>query len=120
VERVPIVREVIRWVERSPMRIGNSRLRVFERDAADGARLRVIVGREPIGPAGAVQWHMSISSTWVECHRATPDRYPTWDEVAEARERYLPDELTFAMILPPRSEYVNLHATTFHLHEVPS
>jgi hypothetical protein len=64
----------------------------------------VFAGREPIG------WHMSISH---------PRRYPTWDEIKEARYRFVPDEVTMAMLLPPRSQYVNLHSNCFHLHEIP-
>ena len=65
--------------------------------------VRVLVGIEPAG------WHMSIS---------TPNRYPTWDEIKQARYDFVPDEVTMAMILPPKSEYVNLHNFCFHLHEI--
>lgn len=70
---------------------------------------RVIVGQEPTGPGGALYWHLSIS------HAA---RYPTWDEIKEARYRWVPDNVTMAMILPPRSQYVNIHPNCFHLHEI--
>lgn len=52
--------------------------------------------------------HISISAT---------DRYPTWDEVASVRD-YLAPEMRMVMHLPPTSEYVNVHATTFHLWQV--
>lgn len=55
------------------------------------------------------KWHLSIS------HRS---RYPTWDEIKEARYRFIPDNVTMAMILPPRGEYVNVHPNCFHLHEI--
>lgn len=55
------------------------------------------------------KWHLSIS------HR---DRYPSWDEIREARYRYVPNHVTMAMLLPPRSEYVNIHPNCFHLHEI--
>lgn len=54
-------------------------------------------------------WHVSVSH---------PSRYPTWDEMASARERFTPDHVTMAMVLPPRSEYVNLHNTCLHLWEI--
>jgi hypothetical protein len=72
-------------------------------------RCRVIVGREPIGAGGELKWHLSIS------HRA---RYPTWDEIREARYRFIPNDVTVAMILPPKEEYVNFHENCFHLHEI--
>lgn len=53
-------------------------------------------------------WHMSISHS---------ERYPTWDEVSEARYRFVPDEVTMVMHLPPRGEYVNIHPNCFQLHE---
>ena len=50
--------------------------------------------------------HLSISH---------PERYPTWDEIKEARERLLPLGETFAMIFPPVHLYVNEHPNCFHL-----
>jgi hypothetical protein len=82
--------------------------RVFYRNVTDG-RLRVIVGHEPPG------WHLSISHAG---HNGKLTRYPTWDEIADARYRLLPDPVTMALILPPPGEYVALHDTTFHLHEI--
>lgn len=80
------------------------------RKVHDGT-LRSIVAHEPIG------WHLSIS--WTGASSATRKRYPTWDEIADAREQLLPVDLCFAMHLPPADEYVALHDTTFHLHECP-
>ena len=57
----------------------------------------------------AGKWHLSIS------HKT---RYPTWDEIKEARYRFVPDEVTMAMLLPPRDQYVNVHPNCFHLHEI--
>ena len=61
-------------------------------------------------------WHLSIS------HRNPAGeltRYPTWDEIAHARENLLPPDAWFAMYLPPDGEYVSAHLTTFHLWECP-
>ncbi len=65
----------------------------------------IIVADEPEG------WHLSISRK---------DRDPTWDEIATARYRLLPEVDEMAMFLPRLDEYVNLHPFTFHLHEVKS
>jgi hypothetical protein len=54
-------------------------------------------------------WHFSI---------AHPKRYPTWDEVAKVRYELIPDNVNMAMILPPRSEYVNIHNYCFQCHQV--
>lgn len=54
------------------------------------------------------RWHLSI---------AHPRRYPTWDEIAEARYRIIPDSVYVVMVLPPRREYINVHNYCFQLHE---
>ena len=64
---------------------------------------RIFKSHEPQG------WHLSISH---------PSRYPSFDEIAEARYQLLPDDVTMAMIFPPRGEYVNLHENCFHLFEI--
>ena len=63
---------------------------------------RIIVSNEPEG------WHLSISRR---------DRDPSWDEIATARYRLLPDVPEMKMVLPPLDEYVNLMPFCFHLHE---
>jgi hypothetical protein len=55
------------------------------------------------------KWHLSI---------ANPDRDPTWGEIAEARCRLLPGDITAAMLLPPLAEYVNVHDRCFQVVEV--
>ncbi len=57
------------------------------------------------------RWHLSISH---------PRRYPTWDEIAEARYRILPREIHAAIPLPPESEYLNLARNCFHVYEIPA
>jgi hypothetical protein len=47
-----------------------------------------------------------------------PMRYPTWDEIKGTRYDLLPNDKTFALLLPPTEEYVNLHRNCFHLHEL--
>jgi hypothetical protein len=54
------------------------------------------------------KWHLSI---------AHHSRYPTWDEISQARYRIIPRDVWVAMYLPPPSEYVNLHRFCFQLHE---
>lgn len=78
----------------------------------------IFVSQEPVmsAPGGMwvpesmlLRWHISI---------AHKERYPTWDEIAEARYLLAPDEITMVMLLPPKGEYVNKHNHCFHLHEV--
>lgn len=85
-----------RWVEfQSPLPYG----RAFR-----WGYCQVLVGVDP-----GLGWHLSISC---------PNRYPTWDEIKAARYDLVPDEVTLAMLLPPRDEYVNVHSNCFHLHQI--
>ena len=79
------------------------------RRVSDGD-LRALLALEPGG------WHLSVSFA---NHKGEPSRYPTWDELAHARQELLPPNVGFVMHLPPDGEYVSLHDTTFHLHQHP-
>lgn len=52
--------------------------------------------------------HLSIS-----CE----SRYPTWDEIHDARYALMGLGLNVAMYLPPTPQYVNIHPNCFHLYE---
>jgi len=54
-------------------------------------------------------WHLSISH---------PDRNPTWEEIRDARYELLPNDLTMAMLLPPKEQYINVHKFCFHLYQI--
>lgn len=55
------------------------------------------------------RWHLSIA------HKS---REPAWREIAEARYRLLPGDVTIAMILPPLEDYINMHKFCFQMVEV--
>jgi hypothetical protein len=63
-----------------------------------------------VGLVHGIDGHASISTAY---------RNPTWEEIRAARYDHIPDDVTVGMILPPRSEYVNLHEFCFHLHQIP-
>lgn len=78
----------------------------------------IICGHEPnkrapggiwLPPDQLLLWHLSISH---------PERYPTWDEVADARYELVPAEVTMAMLLPPPEQYLNEHPYCFHLWQI--
>ncbi len=92
--------------------------KVWQRSVEDG-HLTVLVA-SPKGPEKA--WHLSIS------HRKNvsgvdgnpiPGRIPTWDEIKDARYRFVPDDVNMAMMLPPKRMYLNYHPTTMHLWQIP-
>lgn len=64
------------------------------------------IGSTDTDADGVVWRHLSVSRA---------DRYPTWDELTEARYRFFEEETEVVQFLPPRSEYVNLHPNCFHL-----
>jgi hypothetical protein len=106
-ERKPLESTDSPWINGLDFVMGTLRAKLFRRKVHDGI-LSVLVANEPTG------WHLSIS------HKqglAYSKRYPTWDEIADARYRLLPNDLLFVMHLPPKEHYVSLHDTTFHLHE---
>ena len=80
----------------------------YIRNVSDG-RLTACLAEEPTG------WHLSIS----HLSHGNRKRYPTWDEIAHARDELLPADMDFVMFLPKAGDYVSLHETTFHLHEYP-
>lgn len=69
---------------------------------------RVILSQE--WHRGALRWHMSISH---------PERYPTWDELRDARYTFTPSDVVMVMVLPQPEQYVNTHPNVFQLHECP-
>lgn len=76
--------------------------KAYDAPVSDGS-LCVIVSKDD------GMWHMSISHT---------DRLPSWDEIADARYRFLPDRVTMAQLLPPRAEWVDVHPRTLHLWQI--
>lgn len=55
------------------------------------------------------------------CHHISishPYRYPTWDEIYTARYDFCPHDIDMAIILPKKTEYVNIHPNCFHVHEL--
>jgi len=54
-------------------------------------------------------WHLSIS---------TANALPSYKEIKAARYHFCPDEIYMAEILPPKSEFVNLHEFVRHLWQI--
>jgi hypothetical protein len=112
-ERAPLTRVCSTWEPLddpfAPTEIVGVPVYWWQRRVSDGLLIGC-VAEEPTG------WHLSIS---FRDHRGRYSRYPRWDEIAQAREQFLPDDVDFVMHLPRLAEYVALHDTTFHLHEHP-
>jgi hypothetical protein len=101
-----LIRATIRWF---PVQAPLPGLEAWQRDLADG-HLTVLRSTDD----GVV--HLSISHRRVDrSGDLVPGRYPTWNEIKEARYRFGPPDVAMVMVLPPKDQYVNVHETTFHL-----
>lgn len=82
-------------------------LRLYRRPADDGyGYLTVLVALATRTGTDGPRWHLSISH---------PTRHPTWEEIKEARFRFMPGDITVAMLLPPEELWINEHEHCFHL-----
>ena len=82
----------------------------WRRRVTDGV-LTALVTRNP----PSFEWHLSVSHAAHSARRAK--RYPSWDELAHARYQLLPLDIDVVMRLPPPESFIDVHDTTFHLHE---
>jgi hypothetical protein len=105
--RRPMTKARSEWVEVDNPVNATLGTTCWHRRVGDGL-LAVLVGETPWG------WHLSIS---FRDHRGRLSRYPRWDEIAEARYRFCPADVTMCMVLPPPEEYLSVHDTTFQLHQ---
>ena len=48
-----------------------------------------------------------------------PDRYPSWNEIIEVKLHFFGDLKDSMMVIPKRTDYVNVHKNCFHLWECP-
>ena len=69
--------------------------------------LAAIVSRDEIAP-GDHRWHVSVQ------HR---DRVPSWEEMAASAHELRPG-VAFALGVPPKSWWVNVHPNVLHLWEL--
>ena len=93
---------------------GVDKAAVWRRIVWDG-EIRCVVILEPAG------WHMSIShryATTGKRARLKSKRYPTFPEIAQARDELLED-LPFICTVPTLEETVELRDTTVDLYEFP-
>jgi hypothetical protein len=95
---------------------GASGLRIYQMNVHDG-HLMVLTGAETAG-RDEPRWHLSISHRTNE-HPPKPGRYPTWDEIKDARYRFMPPDIYVAQILPPADEFISVMDSCFHLWEIP-
>jgi hypothetical protein len=106
----PLTRQRSPWVEGDAAEVGGRAARRWVRLVHDG-RLQAFLTLDPAG------WHLSVSHAPNSAKAA--GRYPTWDELADARYALAPADIDMVMHLPPPADYVAVHPTCFHLHEHP-
>ena len=52
---------------------------------------------------------------WVHVSMSRPSRLPSWGDVREVKDAFIGRERRALQILPPQSQYVNLHKYVLHL-----
>jgi len=52
---------------------------------------------------------------WKHASISHPNRYPTWDEILDVRYTFFGEQEEVMQVLPPKSEYINVHKNCFHL-----
>ena len=67
----------------------------------------VLVSRDPIEGAGP-RWHLSMSHHY---------RLPTWQELGEARDELIPEDVWMMIPHPPRKYWLNYNPHVLHLQE---
>lgn len=71
--------------------------------------LAALVSRDAIqGDAGPPRWHISLQHA---------DRVPSWDELAAAVHELRPG-VPFAIGIPPKSQWINVHERVLHAWEL--
>lgn len=75
--------------------------------AKDG--LQIIVSKDNTAKWGELL-HVSVSR---------PDKYPSWDEIVQVKLHFFGDMKDSMMLIPKRTNYVNVHKNCFHLWECP-
>lgn len=51
---------------------------------------------------------------WMHLSIARPDRLPTWEEFRDAKEEFIGTDRVAYQVLPPKTEYVNIHPNCLH------
>jgi hypothetical protein len=52
---------------------------------------------------------------WKHASISLKHRYPTWDEILDVRYTFFAETEEVVQVLPPKSEYINIHKNCFHL-----
>lgn len=52
---------------------------------------------------------------WLHVSCSFPDRLPSWDDLKMVKETFIGREALALQVLPPETEYVNLHPYCLHL-----
>lgn len=81
---------------------------------ADMGRARVFVhGMTGLRVLASVERH-SDGKRWAHVSCSYGDKLPSWDDLRRVKDIFLGDVMAY-QVLPPASEYVNMHPHTLHL-----
>ena len=57
---------------------------------------------------------MENGSKWVHVSASKPREHPSWEDIVLVKESFIGKESAAILVLPPRSEHVNVMAHCFH------
>lgn len=77
----------------------------------DGAKYLHTVRTQSVIVSAAVEMDGRL---WVHFSTAFPRRLPSWDEFVRTKEQFLGTDVKAIQVIPPRSEYVNIHPYVLH------
>lgn len=84
----------------------------FLGSGADGARYRHTMTGVTVIMSRAIEDDGHI---WLHVSMAHPHRMPTYEELADVKERFIGADKKAVMVFPPKSVHVNIHNFCLHL-----
>jgi hypothetical protein len=71
--------------------------------------------RAPLTVIATVKRERGDGRRWLHVSVSHARRLPTWEDVREVKDLFIGRERRAIQVLPPESEYVNVHPRTLHL-----
>jgi hypothetical protein len=63
----------------------------------------------------SVDDHSNGAGLWLHVSASHPGRIPSYSEMCEVRDLFIPQDLVAVQVFVPKSEHVNIHHYTLHL-----
>ncbi len=84
----------------------------IEEEGIDGSRYLHRKSQTSVIISGCVELD---GKRWIHFSVARKDHLPHWEELVDIKEMFLGRETKAIQVIPPRSQYVNIHPNCLHL-----